>query len=153
MNIQWSITKKRGNLRPLLNYTITLNEFEKGLAMPAVRIESTIPKPPDAGWEHCWPGQNERAPWTPAEFHLLMTPSHRAGETTGQVKLPWRESNEYPEVKQSFLALRDAFETALAQAAASAPLHEEDTLEASSAAKKTIAPAYAAERLLQVVKG
>jgi hypothetical protein len=151
MNIQWSITKKRGNLRPVLNYTVTLTDFEKSLGMGAVRIESAIPKPPDAGWAHCHPGENERGDWTPEEFHFLMTPSHRTGKAEADLKLPWREDNSYPEVEASFKALRDAFEEALAGASASKPMQLSGCLETSGIAKKTIAPAFAAERILKVV--
>lgn len=151
MNIEWSITKKRGNHRPVLRYSISLTEFEKSLCMPAVRIESTIPKPPDASWVYCWPGQNERGDWTPTERYLLMTPSHKTGESSESVKLPWRKGNDYPEVEASFTALRGAFERTLAEASDSPPMNETGRLETSGLAKKTIAPAYAAERILKVV--
>ncbi len=152
MKIEWNIDKKRGNARPLLVFTITLTDFEKELGMPAVRIESSIPKPPDAGWRHCWPGQNERAGWTPGEHYLLMSPSHKKGRVTETLTLPWRESNEYPEVAQSFLLLREAFERELEAAVQSAPLQVQDTLETSPPARKAIAPAVAAERMLRLVK-
>lgn len=152
MNIEWTIAKKRGNFRPVLSYAITLTDYEKGLGMPAVRIESTIPKPPDAGLTYCWPGQNERAEWTPAEFHLLMTPPHTDGTLSKSLKLPWREDNDYPEVEESFRSLRDAFERALSQASASRPMDETGSLAISGGAKADIAPAFAAERILQVVK-
>ena len=153
MKIQWNITKKRGNMRPVLSFTITLSEFERNLAMPAVRIQSAIPKPPDPGWDHCWPGQNERDTWEPEEFYLLMTPSHRSGETSERFKLPWRADNAYPEVEQAFMALRDAFELALEQACNSRSMHRDGSLETSEIAKKTIAPAFAAERMLRTIQG
>lgn len=153
MNIVWNITKKRGNLRPVLNYTTTLTEFEKSIAMPAVRITSTIPRPPDVGWQHCWPGENERGQWTPAEFHLLMTPSYRSGSLTESLKLPWRENNAYPEVEASFLVLREAFEHVLATSANSKAMQVQGRLETSGLARKSIAPAVAAQRILKVVKG
>jgi hypothetical protein len=152
MNIEWSISKKRGNHRPILVYTIRLTDFEKSLGMPAVRIESPIPKPPDAGWSHCWPGQNERGSWSPAEFYLLMTPSFKTGESTERLKLPWREDNAYPEVEQAFAELRDAFEKVLAQSANSSPLKENGSLSTSGLAKKAVAPAFTAQRLLRAVQ-
>ncbi len=152
MNIQWSITKERGNFRPVLRYTARLSEFEQDLGLPMVRIESTIPKPPDVAWTYCWPGQNERGPWEPAEFHLLMTPSHKTGELSEALKLPWREDNSYPEVAESFAALRAAFEAALAQAVQSAPMQENGSLETTAEAKRLVAPAFAAQRLLQLVR-
>jgi len=122
VNIDWVISKKRGNFRPVLQYAIKLTDFERDLGVPMVRIESSIPKPPEASWEYCWPGQNERGPWTPAEFHQLATPAHKTGEATGILRLPWRESGEFPEVETSFQALREAFERVLEETAKSAPL-------------------------------
>ncbi len=153
MNIRWSITKERGNFRPVLRYTTRLNEFEQGLGLPMVRIESTIPKPPDGAWTYCWPGQNERGTWEPSEFHLLKTPSHKTGELTEALKLPWREDNSYPEVEESFAALREAFEKALAQAARSAPMRENGSLETTAEAKRLVAPVFVAQRLLQIARG
>ncbi len=152
MNIEWSITKKRGNLRPVCTFTISLGEFELELGMPAVRIESTIPKPPDSSWTHCWPGQNERGPWTPTEYYLLMTPSHKTGTVTERIKLPWREDNSYPEVEESFTALRDAFERVLAASANSVPMDMKGRLETSGTTKRIIAPACVAERFLRAVQ-
>lgn len=162
MNISWVITKKRGNFRPVLQYTITLNDFERELGVPMVRMQSSIPKPPETSWEYCWPGQNERGAWPDGEagaageggeFHQLATPAHKAGETVGFLKLPWRESNQYPEVEASFQALREAFERTLEEAAASAPIRLCGSLETSAEARRAIAPAFAAERLLRLVNG
>ncbi|AGW15281.1 hypothetical protein [Megalodesulfovibrio gigas] len=153
MRMEWTIIKGRGNLRPVLQYTVTLTEFEKSLAVPMVEVESGIPKPPDAGWNFCWPGQHERGPWTPTEFHVLQTPNHRSGQATASLKLPWRADNLYPEVETSFLALREAFEIALTEAAQSQPFQVQGRLETSGEAKKHIAPAVAAARILHAVKG
>jgi len=152
MNIAWKITKKRGNFRPVLHYTLALTDYEKSLALPAVRIQSPIPKPPDAGWVHCWPGQNERGDWQPADFYLLMTPSHQTGKAEEALKLPWRADNAYPEVEQAFVLLRQAFEAALALAVDSAPMDETGSLETSEATRRRIAPALAAQRLLRAVR-
>jgi len=153
VNIDWVITKKRGNFRPVLQYTITLTDFERELGMPMVRMQSSIPKPPDASWEYCWPGQNERGAWTPEEFHQLSTPAHKTGEVVEILRLPWRGNNMYPEVEASFQALREAFESALAEAAASAPFRLRGCLETSGETRRVIAPAFAAERLLRIVNG
>ncbi len=152
MNIMWNLSKKRGNFRPVLRYTISLNEFEKNLCMPAVRIQSNIPIPPEAGWVHCWPGDYERGDWQPSEYYFLMTPSHKSWSVTEEIRLPWRASNNYPEVEESFTQLRAAFENVLQESCESKPLKTHGTLESTAAAKKCIAPAYAAERFLQVVK-
>jgi len=152
VNINWTITKARGNYRPSLRYTIALTDFERELAMPAVRIVSPIPKPPDAGWTHCWPGQNERGDWTPSEFHLLMTPSHRDGSLEGELRLPWRPLNVYPEVEQGFELLREAFEKVLAESSESGPMREQGGLDTSGSARRAIAPAAAAQRILRAVR-
>lgn len=152
MNIEWTITKKRGNFRPVLSYTITLTEYEKSLGVPAVRIESRIPKPPDAGLTYCWPSQNERADWSPAEYYLLMTPPHTDGTISKSLKLPWREGNAYLEVEQSFQKLRTAFERALTESSDSLPMQESGSLSISPGTRADIAPAFAAERILKAVR-
>ncbi len=152
MQIEWTITKGRGNLRPVLTYSMTLSEYEISLCMPAVRIESSISKPPDAGWQHCWPGQNERGQWTPSEQYQLMTPTYRDRTVSHSIKLPWRKDNAYPEVEASFQALRDAFEAVLADSSDSAPLKRHGSLETSAHTKRHIAPAFAAARILHAVK-
>lgn len=151
MNIEWKIEKKRGNYRPLLHYTVTLSEFECSLCLTAVRVQSVIPKPPEASWSYCWPGHNERGQWTPSDWHLLMTPSHKDKSSSQTLKLPWREDNAYPEVEESFILLRDAFEEALSQAMQSVPMNQSGSLETSSAMRRTIAPAFAAGRILRAV--
>ena len=45
MHIEWNITKRRGNIRPILHYTVTLEEHERELALPFIRVVSTIPEP------------------------------------------------------------------------------------------------------------
>lgn len=151
MNIEWKIEKKRGNYRPLLHYTIVLNEFERGLCLSAVRVQSVIPKPPESSWSYCWPGQNERGAWTPSDWYLLMSPSHKDGSSSQTLKLPWRESNAYPEVEESFALLREAFERELSRAVDSAPLNLVGSMEMSSSMRNSVAPAYAAQRILRAV--
>lgn len=56
MHIEWNITKRRGNIRPVLHYTVTLEEHERELALPFIRVVSTIPEPPDSWQEFCYPG-------------------------------------------------------------------------------------------------
>jgi hypothetical protein len=152
MQIEWSIEKKRGNYRPVLIATANLNDFECGLCLPAVRVESTIPKPPEASWSHCWPGQNERGGWTPVERYLLTTPSHKERSSMQRLKLPWREDNSYPEVEESFALLRAAFEEALAHALQSAPMSLCGSMEVTPAMRRTLAPAFAAQRILRAVE-
>ena len=149
MDISWHISKERGNHRPLLVYTVALDEYERELAVPPLEMDSTIPKPPAAFETFCYPGEKERTPgWSPEQFHTLRTPSHKQAELTEELRLPWRKDNAYPEVEASFAALRHTYEQALAQAHASDPLDVQEHLGASSDAKKRLAPALAAKRLL-----
>ena len=78
MHIEWNITKRRGNIRPILHYTVTLEEHERELALPFIRVDSTIPEPPDSWQEFCYPGQHERA-GNPAsgKTYDLEIPSHK----------------------------------------------------------------------------
>ena len=111
MHIEWNITKRRGNIRPILHYTVTLEEHERELALPFIRVVSTIPEPPDSWQEFCYPGQHERT-GNPAsgKTYDLEIPSHKGRLWKQSLRLPWREGNDYPEVEQSFKKLRDAFE-------------------------------------------
>lgn len=174
MNIKWNISKKRGNIRPVLTYTITLDEHEKALALPPLRLVSRIPEPDESWQEHCYPGQHERAMASaperssgnpednllgnspanaPGKFHDLEVPSHEGHSWTHSLRLPWRENNSYPEVESSFRLLRDAFEKELATAYASQPMQEENSLQTSVNAKAGLAPGVLAERFLKLARG
>lgn len=149
MHIEWSIDKKRGYLRPVLSYIVSLEEHEKDLAIPEVRILSSIPKPDDTVQRYCYPGRMERAEgWKPASFYELETPSHKGSPFPHTLVLPWREDNAYPEVEASFERLRRELEAELARAAASLPLHVKRSLRASLPGKVALAPSVAAEKLL-----
>ena len=66
MHIEWAINKDRGNLRPTLSYRVRLEEHEKALALPQVRVTSTIPRPEEHHTRYCYPGTMERAEgWKP----------------------------------------------------------------------------------------
>ncbi|EFL50409.1 conserved hypothetical protein [Solidesulfovibrio fructosivorans JJ]] len=153
MRITWYIEKKRGNLRPKLTYSVVLEGYEKELALPYVRITSTIPEPPSSWQPHCHPGEFERSGAPAAGCYELATPSHLMRNGSGQtLRLPWREDNAYPEVDASFQALREAFEEALATAHASEPMDERGELVVSPALKRDMAPAIMADRLLRLAK-
>ena len=141
MHIEWNITKRRGNIRPVLHYTVTLEEHERELALPFIRVVSTIPEPPDSWQEFCYPGQHERAE-NPAsgKTYDLEIPSHKGRLWKQSLRLPWREENDYPEVEQSFKKLRDAFEAELKAAYGSLPMDESNSLETSFDARRFIAP-------------
>ncbi len=154
MLIEWSIEKKRGNLRPVLTYKTSLEEHEKALALPPVSITSTIPEPPEAWQDYCYPGLFERVPtiWIADKFYNLEAPSHKGHSWTKTLMLPWREDNNYPEVEASFMALREAVEAELARACASAPLRLEHSLHTSKTAKTVLAPAILGERFLALAR-
>ncbi len=149
MKIEWSITKERGNIRPLLSYSLTVEKFEKALALPPVLISSTIPEPNESWREYCYPNCDERLE-IPAYkgFYRLELVSHKGGNYTQKLRLPWRKDNQYPEVEESFKLLREAFEEELKNANASQPMNENFYLQVSDAANQEIAPSVLAEKFL-----
>ncbi|MDQ7831627.1 MAG: hypothetical protein RDU30_07840 [Desulfovibrionaceae bacterium] len=151
MRIEWSIEKKRGNLRPVLRYHVILERHEEHLALPMVRVASTIPEPPSSWQAFCYPDQLERAGTPPVGCYLLETPNHKRKSGGAELRLPWRPDNSYPEVAESFAALRAAFEAELASAHNSAPMQLRGELELRPTLREAIAPAVVAERLLKLV--
>lgn len=152
MRIEWRIDKQRGNLRPVLRYTVSLEPHEKALAVPSVRVQSTIPEPPDSWRPHCYPGESERAGEASKGMYVLDAPSHAGRETETTLRLPWREDNEYPEVEASFALLRDACEAQLTRAHASEPMNLRGELRATESLRRHVAPAVVAERLLRLAR-
>jgi hypothetical protein len=150
MRIEWKITKKRGNMRPVLSYRVRLEDHEKALALPMVSIVSTIPRPEEDAQEHCYPGRLERSPEPVyAGVHTLEAPSHLGHSWTRTLRLPWREDNEYPEIEDSFLLLREALEKELDAACRSTPMQTQGMVGTSDRAKVGMAPALLAERFLR----
>ena len=88
MRITWHIEKKRGNLRPVLDYAVVLEGSEKALALPFVRIDSTIPEPPASWQPHCYPNEHERAGLPPAGCYALATPRHDSRNRSQILRLP-----------------------------------------------------------------
>ncbi len=152
MRITWHIEKKRGNLRPTLTYDVILEGREKALALPYVRITSTIPEPPASWQAHCYPGEHERAGAPAKGVYELATPSHAMGHLRQSLRLPWRQDNAYPEVEESFDRLRQALEAHLAAAHASQPMDMRGELTLSATLRRDMAPAVMAERLLRLAK-
>lgn len=152
MRIEWRIDKQRGNLRPVLRYTVSLEPHEKALAVPPVRVQSTIPEPPDSWRPHCYPGESERAGEAPKGVYVLDAPSHAGREAETTLRLPWREDNAYPEVEASFALLRDACEAQLTSAHASEPMTLRGELRATESMRRHVAPAVVAERLLRLAR-
>lgn len=154
MYIEWKITKKRGYLRPVLQYSVRLEEHEKALALPIVSIVSSIPQPEEERQDYCYPGLFERAEgYTPTRFHTLEAPSHKGHSWTRSLALPWRENNEYPEVEESFQRLRAALETEIEKADSSRPMSVAGSVQTSAAAKAMLAPNLLAERFLRLAAG
>jgi hypothetical protein len=151
MHIEWTIHKRAGHLRPKLHYAVTLEDFEVELAVPMVRITSTIPKPPDAGQHYVWPGTKECGRETPEQVYDLCTPSHKTGHRREMLMLPMRRGNDYPEIEASFRELRRVYEQALLDAYANSAFETRGNLGMTSATKQRIAPSVAARRFLAVV--
>lgn len=151
MIIEWKITKKRGYFRPVLHYSVRLEDHEKALALPIVSIVSDIPQPEEDRQDYCYPGLFERAAgYTPAHFYTLEAPSHKGHSWTRTLTLPWRKNNSYPEVEQSFQRLRNALEAEIEQADNSQPMSVTGSVQTSAAAKVMLAPNLLAERLLRL---
>jgi hypothetical protein len=149
--IEWKIKKKAGHMRPKLTYQVTLEPFEVALAVPMVRIASTIPKPPDAGQHYVWPGTKECGREESSEVYNLFSPSHKTGSSKEMLTLPMREDNRYPEVEESFLKLRRSYEKALVEAYENSAFETEGRLEMTPETKRRIAPGVATARFLEVV--
>ncbi len=154
MKIEWSITKKKGNFRPTLHYSFVVESFEKELALPPIRIKSFINEPLDVFEDYCYPNKNERAE-TPlyAGFYDIEIVSHKGRLWAQEIRLPWRENNDYPEVEESFKALRTEFEKELANANASKEMKVTNSLQITEKATLDIAPSLLAERFLDFAKG
>ncbi len=153
MKIQWKIEKKRGNLRPTLSYSFVVEEYERQLALPPVRICSSIAEPVDSWQEHCYPNTHERAHEPQYQgFYKLEIISHKGRTWTQSMRLPWREDNAYPEVEASFELLRQAYEEELMRADASLPMEEEHHVVISDHTKQTMAPTVFAEKFLHFAK-
>ncbi len=141
MRITWKITKKRGNWRPVLQYKILLEEWERELNIQIPHITTNIPETPDYG-DRC---SREADPaWTPKE-RIYLKPEYPTNH-----HLPWRPgpNPEYPEVEEAMAMLRDAVEAAIIQAHDSLALEITGALEMTPQAKKRVAAYVAARKML-----
>ena len=150
MVIEWNINKKRGNFRPVLTYTITLENFEKELGLPQVIMESSIPEPPDSWSASCLPGKCERSGEKCSNYRIY-TPDHKKGVVEGKFILPWRDNSDYPEIQESFTKLRINFEMVLKEAYNSQPVDISGRLELSEETRKYIASGLVSQRFLEAV--
>ena len=151
MHIEWKIRKKAGHRRPKLDYRLALEPFEIELAVPMVRITSTIPKPPDPWQSHVWPGTLERGLQAPDAVYDLCTPSHKTGSCHEVLTMPARCDKCYPEVEQSFRELRRAYEQVLLEAYENSAFEIDGRLEMTAETKRRIAPAAAAARFVEAL--
>lgn len=151
MKIDWQIKKKRGNFRPRLLYTITLESFEKELAIHAVQVESQIPMIPCSHLSYCLPDEHERnLSWKPDRYHVLQVPYFKDGYTEGFIRLPFKDSGQYPEVMSSFKKLREEYEKKVVSVYAHPPLEQTYSLDLSEETRTRIASRVTANRLLSL---
>jgi len=151
MEINWQIKKKRGNFRPRLTYTITLESFEKKLAIHAVQVESHIPMIPSSHLSYCLPGQHERIlSWKPDRYHVFQVPYFKDGYIDGFIRLPFKDSGQYPEVVSSFKKLREEYEKKMRSVYAHPPLEQTGSLDISEDTRSRIASRVTANRLLSL---
>jgi len=152
MNIKWTIEKKRGNFRPILDYEILLESFEKELAVATVSITSQIAQIPEQRSRFCLPDTNERVTgWLPARFHLLSTPGFRRGEIQKRIILPYADNSKFAEIEASFIRLRSEFENQMQAAKDSKAVLSRKELRLTEATGKKMAGDIAAHRMLQLV--
>ena len=151
MKIDWQITKKRGNFRPRLTYEITLESFEKELAIHSVQIETHIPMIPSSHLSYCLPGEHERnLSWKPDRYHVFQVPYFKDGYIDGFIRLPFRDSGLYPEVASSFENLREEYEKKVRDVYAHHPLEQTGSLDISEETRRRIASRVTANRLLSL---
>lgn len=151
MKINWQIKKKRGNFRPRLTYAITLESFEKELAIHAVQVESHIPMIPRSHLSYCLPGQHERSvSWKPHRYHVFQVPYFKDGHMDGFIRLPFKESGQYPEVVSSFKKLRKEYEKKVCNVYAHPPMDQTGSLDISEETRTRIASRVTANRLLSI---
>lgn len=148
MIIKWNIVKKRGNFRPVLDYSIELENFEKELAVEQVVIQSTIPSPPSSWSASCLPGKFERN-GEDCSVYQIYTPDYKKAIAEGKFILPWREDGIFPEVEKSFRKLRLEFESKLKAAYDSLPINESGQLDLSEETRRHIACGLVSRKFLE----
>ncbi len=154
MIIKWTIEKQLGNFRPVLSYEITLEGFEKKLAVATVEVTSAIAQVPESRNRFCLPNSNERvAGWQPAAFHRISTPGFRRGVTQKRILLPFVSANEFVEVEESFSLLRSAFEKEMQLTKNSKPVLIRKELRLTEETNRLMAKDIVAHKMLQLVGG
>lgn len=151
MLIEWKITKKAGHRRPKLRYRVALEPVEIDLAVPMVRITSTIPKPVDAWQSHRRPTTSKSHTEESEDVYPLFTPSHETATCEEVLILPMREDNHYPEVEESFLQLRQTYEETLVTAYENSAFEKTGRLEMTLETKQRIVAGITANRFMEVI--
>ena len=143
MKITWSITKKRGNWRPVLEYAVILDDWEKELQPQIPHVETNIPEPPEK-YRKKDRGTEANPEWEPEGYYML----DKTGR--GAIFLPWRPgaNPDYPEVQEAMSMLRDAVEAAIIEAHDSLALEVSGELEMSAQGKRHVAAYVAARKML-----
>ena len=149
MKITWNLDKKRGNYRPTLTYAMVLEDFEREMAVDSISIRSLLPKLDRPDEAFCLPGTHERLEgWQPRDYHHISTPYFKDGQSSGFLRLPFRESGEYPEIEASFALLKQQHEARVRQTYAWQPLARQGELDLSGETREAIAATLTARRLL-----
>ena len=113
MKIEYSITKKRGNWRPVLQYKCIKEQWEVGLSVPggstSIWIEAAYPYV-SRDERYVLPGNAERGKnkdWKAKPVEVKL-PGSQQTEEKGEILLCWRPGAhpEYPEVHEAMRQLQ-----------------------------------------------
>lgn len=140
MVIEWKITKKRGNWRPVLQVTMTKDQWEKDLNVNGGVVKTTIPCVPGSfGMPR--EGSFELKPgWEPQSYYEATLPSAWELSHSFKLDIPLREDNQYPEVEESMALIMNEYEKRLRQAFESSHFERIGQLEMSTDTKIMVAP-------------
>jgi hypothetical protein len=132
MKIEYTITKKRGNWRPILAYKVIKEQWEIDLAVPGVYTDIRVPKGHD--YVHSvLPGDSERGSEHVEDSAALKLPPHDTAAYDAKIILPWRPGAhpEYPEVHQAMRDLMTEWERRVAEAMDSGEVSQQFLVEPS----------------------
>eukprot|EP00767_Chilomastix_cuspidata_P000007 gnl/Chilomastix_cuspidata/10007.p2 GENE.gnl/Chilomastix_cuspidata/10007~~gnl/Chilomastix_cuspidata/10007.p2 ORF type:complete len:154 (-),score=10.29 gnl/Chilomastix_cuspidata/10007:47-508(-) len=151
MEINYEIEKQRGNFRPVVKYTITLGENEAILGIPPLKIDSGIKKPVNSWEKHCYPDKNERAGLFDKENYQILTPGFKNRESKGELRLGFNDSNDYKEVYDCFIKVRDIIEKEILKAKDFSAFNKSFKIGFSDDFKTERAPSSAKDMFLKAV--
>jgi len=147
MKIKWRIEKKQGYWRPVLTYSIELEQWEIDLAIPKVSIKSKIATPPDF---FSYATEEKNNNWKPKNYHTISTADWSVKKAEREIKLIWKpgKNPDYPEVEESFKMLREAYEKELIKAIESKGFIKDGELELTPQTKRKVAPYAAKQKMI-----